>query len=47
MRHLAAKGFQVDGIDIDERFVRLAAQKNPGVRVWCFDMASLNVGWSA
>ena len=44
MRHLTATGFRVDGIDLDERFAHLAARKNAQSRVWCSDMASLNVG---
>ena len=44
MRHLAANGFRVDGTDLDERFVQLAARKNAGARLWCSDMTSLNVG---
>lgn len=43
MRHLAASGFRVDGIDLDERFVQIAARKNPQSRMWCSDMASLNI----
>ena len=44
MRYLAANGFRVDGIDLDERFVQLAARKNPRSRIWCSDMASLSIG---
>lgn len=44
MRHLAASGFRVDGIDLDERFVEIAARKNPRSRVWCSDMASFDIG---
>jgi SAM-dependent methyltransferase len=44
MRHLAANGFRVDGIDLDERFVQLAARKNARARIWCSDMVSLNIG---
>ena len=31
MRHLAANGFRVDGIDLDERFVQIA--ENAAIRV--------------
>jgi len=44
MRHLTANGFRVDGVDLDERFVQFASRKNPRSRLWCSDMASLNVG---
>lgn len=44
MRHLTATGFRVDGIDLDERFVQLAARKNAQSRIWCSDMAGLSIG---
>jgi SAM-dependent methyltransferase len=44
MRYLATDGFRVDGIDLDERFVQVAARKNPLSRMWCSDMASLDIG---
>lgn len=44
MRHLTAAGFRVDGVDLDERFVQLAARKNVRSRIWCSDMASLSIG---
>ena len=43
MRHLATYGFRVDGIDLDARFVQLAARKNGRSRIWCADMATLNL----
>lgn len=43
MRHLAADGFRVDGIDLDERFLQIAARKNAQSRIWCSDMASFDI----
>jgi SAM-dependent methyltransferase len=43
IRQLTTLGLEVDGIDLDERFLQIAARKNPGARLWCADMASFEV----
>lgn len=44
IRHLAADGFRVDGIDLDERFVQIAVRKNPQSKIFLADMASFDIG---
>jgi SAM-dependent methyltransferase len=42
-RHLRELGFTVDGVDVEPRFVELARRKNPSGRVFCQDMADLDL----
>lgn len=37
-------GFQVDGIDVEQRFVEIASRKNPGGHFVCADMAGFDLG---
>jgi SAM-dependent methyltransferase len=43
-RLLTAHGFQVDGLDLDPRFVGLAAEKNPGSRFYVADLSAFAIG---
>jgi len=36
-------GFRVDGLDLNRRFLDIAAQKNPGSRFWEADMAAFDL----
>ena len=42
-RRLAAMGFEVDGVDLDPAFVRIAAQKHPAGRFFEGDMSSFRL----
>lgn len=44
-RHLA-QAYRVDGLDINEEFVRTAAAKNPGGEYFCADMMDFALGKS-
>ena len=37
-------GFEVDGIDLDDKFVSLAQRKNPGGNFSCTNMAVYDLG---
>jgi SAM-dependent methyltransferase len=44
VRHLSAQpGFRVDGLDLDQRFLDIARQKNPDARFWQGDMAAFDL----
>jgi len=43
-RRLHAEGFEVDGVDLDPAFVRIAALKNPTGRFVIGDMSDFHVG---
>jgi SAM-dependent methyltransferase len=43
MRHLSTHGLRVDGLDLDQRYVDIAARKNPGSRLWRADMVGFDV----
>jgi SAM-dependent methyltransferase len=42
-RHLAAQGFDVDGLDLDPAFVRIARRKHPAGRFFEADMADFHL----
>src|SRR3954462_1360208 len=43
-RRLAEKGFDVDGIDLNEAFIRIAATKRPEGRFTTADMCHFDLG---
>jgi len=42
-RRLRAEGFEVDGVDLDPAFVRIASEKNPGGRFFQGDMSDFHL----
>ena len=35
--------FTVDGVDLNEKFIRIAKQRNPSSSFWCADMTTLHI----